>query len=304
MIHDVETRVEVIEAGPWTFDNRSLIVKPWTINANLEREDMKVEYERIPVSCKGCGVFGNTDARCPKKPEVLQQWVIKKPDTDSGIGREEEGINITGTRGSPQRVHGDTTKGKTSVVCVADKRTAEPALEFIDEGEVNCPKALDKGHKNKKKSPNGGGSRANNSKEFRTILQESWLEGCEGTKMYQLYMRSKRLKPKLKALNTKHYSNISTRVMQAKSELHEVQRTIQLGNVTDAIRDKELECKMVYATLCKDDEAFYKQKSRVKWLDVGDKNTAYFFKKVTGYKVRNKVMSINALEGVWREECS
>ncbi|KAM7462181.1 hypothetical protein LguiA_030315 [Lonicera macranthoides] len=37
---DVETRVEVIEAGPWTFDNRPLIVKPWTDDANLEREDM------------------------------------------------------------------------------------------------------------------------------------------------------------------------------------------------------------------------------------------------------------------------
>ncbi|KAM7462213.1 hypothetical protein LguiA_030334 [Lonicera macranthoides] len=54
---------------------------------------------------------------------------------------------------------------------------------------------------------------------------------------------------------------------------------------------------MVYASLCKDEEAFYKQKSRVKWLDVGEKNTAYFFKKVTGHKVRNKVMSINTLEG-------
>ncbi|KAM7462232.1 hypothetical protein LguiA_030353 [Lonicera macranthoides] len=179
---DVETRVE--EAGPWTFDNRPLIVKPWTDDANLERGDMvevpvwvrfpnlklhmwsttmlskmasiigkplfmdrmtaererlayardengnkywqKVEYEWIPVSCKGCGVFGHTDARCPKKPKVLQQWVIKKQDTDSGTGGEEEGINITGTRGSPQHVHGDTTKGNTSVVSVADKRTAEP----------------------------------------------------------------------------------------------------------------------------------------------------------------------------------
>ncbi|KAM7462180.1 hypothetical protein LguiA_030314 [Lonicera macranthoides] len=39
------------------------------------------------------------------------------------------------------------------------------ALEYIDEGEVLCPKAPDKGHKKKKKgSPNGGGGRAKNSK--------------------------------------------------------------------------------------------------------------------------------------------
>lgn len=33
-------RVEVLKAGPWSFDNHPLIVKPWSMDANLVREDM------------------------------------------------------------------------------------------------------------------------------------------------------------------------------------------------------------------------------------------------------------------------
>lgn len=39
----MESKVDVIEAGPWIFDNRTLIVKPWTDDAIMEREDM-VEF--------------------------------------------------------------------------------------------------------------------------------------------------------------------------------------------------------------------------------------------------------------------
>ncbi|KAM7472037.1 hypothetical protein LguiA_010220 [Lonicera macranthoides] len=32
---DLKTRLEVLEAGPWTFDNKPLIVKPWSIDVEL-----------------------------------------------------------------------------------------------------------------------------------------------------------------------------------------------------------------------------------------------------------------------------
>lgn len=38
----MESKVDVIEAGPWIFDNRTLI-EPWTDDAIMEREDM-VEF--------------------------------------------------------------------------------------------------------------------------------------------------------------------------------------------------------------------------------------------------------------------
>ncbi|KAM7507986.1 hypothetical protein LguiA_018439 [Lonicera macranthoides] len=37
---DVKTRIEILEAGPWSFDNRPLIVKLWSPQVNLEKEDI------------------------------------------------------------------------------------------------------------------------------------------------------------------------------------------------------------------------------------------------------------------------
>lgn len=37
---DAETTYEVLEAGPWTFDNKPLIVKLWSPDVTLERENM------------------------------------------------------------------------------------------------------------------------------------------------------------------------------------------------------------------------------------------------------------------------
>lgn len=52
-----------------------------------------------------------------------------------------------------------------------------------------------------------------------------------------------------------------------------------------------------YSDLCRAGEAYFKQKSRVRWLKKVDRNTTYFLKKVNGHKARNKIMSITDLEG-------
>lgn len=37
---DKESMVGAMEGGPWTFDNKPMILKSWSIDANLEKEDM------------------------------------------------------------------------------------------------------------------------------------------------------------------------------------------------------------------------------------------------------------------------
>ncbi|KAM7469198.1 hypothetical protein LguiA_007381 [Lonicera macranthoides] len=41
--------------------------------------EQKIEYEWVPMSCKFCGVFGHTEARCNKKQHQVfrQKWVAK-----------------------------------------------------------------------------------------------------------------------------------------------------------------------------------------------------------------------------------
>ena len=45
---DIEASVHVMDAGPWYFDSRPLIVKPWSTEMSLEREGL----ENIPIWVK------------------------------------------------------------------------------------------------------------------------------------------------------------------------------------------------------------------------------------------------------------
>lgn len=92
--------------------------------------------------------------------------------------------------------------------------------------------------------------------------------------MFRLYSKLKRLKSALKSFNTKKFSKISEMVHLVKEELTNIQVTLQNQGVIDELRRKEVDCKMRYITLCKQDEAFYMQKSRVLWLSKGDRNPA------------------------------
>ncbi|KAK2995415.1 hypothetical protein RJ640_029047 [Escallonia rubra] len=49
---------------------------------------------------------------------------------------------------------------------------------------------------------------------------------------------------------------------------------------------------LLYADLCAAEEAFFKEKSIVQWLKLGDSNTSYLNNKVNHHRARNKIMSI------------
>lgn len=53
-----------------------------------------------------------------------------------------------------------------------------------------------------------------------------------------------------------------------------------------------------FVDLSNAEEAFKKQKSRVQWLGLGDKNTQFFHHKMKSHCMRNKILSLNTLAGV------
>lgn len=62
--------------------------------------------------------------------------------------------------------------------------------------------------------------------------------------------------------------------------------------------DKEQEMYLQFVDLSNAEEAFKKQKSRVQWLGLGDKNTQFFHHKLKSHCMRNKILSLNTLAGV------
>lgn len=131
------------------------------------------------------------------------------------------------------------------------------------------------------------------NKQFRDVLIASWDSPLDASPRFRLHLKFKRLKLALKALNHHHYSDISGRVANLRLEFGQLQAQCQTDPGNLLLIDKEQEMYLQFVDLSNAEEAFKKQKSRVQWLGLGDKNTQFFHHKLKSHCMRNKILSLN-----------
>lgn len=88
----------------------------------------------------------------------------------------------------------------------------------------------------------------------------------------------KQLKIDLKKWNNETFGNIHTRVASAKDSLLKVQLEIDSLGYNDIRTAAEAQAQVDMFDALKYEESYWKEKSRVKWLAEGDKNTSFFHK--------------------------
>jgi hypothetical protein len=124
---------------------------------------------------------------------------------------------------------------------------------------------------------------------FLNWVEEGWILYVEKVPMFRLYARLKAVERILKDKASVCYRGIHQKVAQAKERLVQAQREIlTYGGQVDCVK-KEKECLHEFLSISKVEEAYYKQKSRVKWLNLGDQNSSYFFKIVKIRASRNLI---------------
>ncbi|XVF77677.1 hypothetical protein PTKIN_Ptkin14bG0066400 [Pterospermum kingtungense] len=112
--------------------------------------------------------------------------------------------------------------------------------------------------------------------DFKEVVKASWEQPAHGNPMHVLFVKLKRLKPQLKSFNKMHFSDISRRVKGKKMQLEEVQERILEFLPCDEDLEKEKKLFSELMALRRDEESFFKQESRIQWLQEGDLNTTFF----------------------------
>jgi len=133
--------------------------------------------------------------------------------------------------------------------------------------------------------------------DFLSIVQDSWSLPVNGNPMFQLTTKLQRLKIPLCQLHRQHTSSITSRVALAKAAWISAQFTLDENPTLPDARAAERHLASKYMQLCKDEESFFKQKSRVQWLHLGDQNTNFFHKSLLHRQVRNRIHSLQDEEG-------
>ncbi|GKC53876.1 RNA-directed DNA polymerase, eukaryota, reverse transcriptase zinc-binding domain protein, partial [Tanacetum coccineum] len=132
--------------------------------------------------------------------------------------------------------------------------------------------------------------------DFIPVVRNVWSNKVNGFSMFSLVSKLKMLKKPLRKLNFEQ-GNLFDNVKRLKTELAAVQSSMTADPHNNSLREEELRVLKAYRAALKEEELFLRQKAKVEWLEVGDRNSKYFHNVVKGRRNRNRISYIEDLNG-------
>lgn len=127
--------------------------------------------------------------------------------------------------------------------------------------------------------------------EFLPIVQRVWQQRVEGSTMFQISQKLKRLKGELKIFNKETFIPSLKESLELENELREVQRMDNEDQNGLEELESKLYKKKVHKTKLIEEDA-ERQKSRMLWLEKGVLNTYFFHRKA---KTKRGINTIDKL---------
>ncbi|OMO60226.1 reverse transcriptase [Corchorus capsularis] len=127
--------------------------------------------------------------------------------------------------------------------------------------------------------------------DFLPLVNRVWQEPVFGNPMSRLFNKLKNLKPHLTNFNREHFGNLPQKVVEKKAEIVVLQRNLLTSPDTNLVQRHKAAVNDFHE-LQKAVESYYRQKSRILWLQEGDLNTGFFHKTM---KIRHNRNTIKLL---------
>ncbi|XP_056690351.1 uncharacterized protein [Spinacia oleracea] len=140
-----------------------------------------------------------------------------------------------------------------------------------------------------------------NAPDFNTIVQEQWNIQIQGSKMFTVVTKLKKVKAALKELNRAGFSDVHAADLKAHHEMIAAQTAMHLNPADQGLADAELQAVQEYRTKHKAYLEFLRQKAKLEWLEAGDENTALFHQSIRSRNTHNQIYSIHDMNGVWTD---
>ncbi|CAL1400647.1 unnamed protein product [Linum trigynum] len=129
--------------------------------------------------------------------------------------------------------------------------------------------------------------------EVKAMVSYIWQEDIQGTPMFRLWERLKKLRHLLYDWSRAGTTNFLRNIRTLQSEIERLKLMHPID--WDAVRCLEAELTRQWDA----EEVYWQQKSRVHWLKKGDKNTSYFHTVTRTRRKRNFVAGLRDENGEW-----
>ena len=134
-------------------------------------------------------------------------------------------------------------------------------------------------------------------KEFKNVVFSSWNQPLQGFGMFKLATKLKRLKGVLRVWNKEKFGNVISNLQEAEKQVKRLEEIFDSsGSNSDLIRLNE--AKAIHLRSMAEEETFWQQKARMKWLQESDQNTKLFYNSVVVKHVHLSITCIKNDNGI------
>ncbi|KAF7152387.1 hypothetical protein RHSIM_Rhsim01G0140300 [Rhododendron simsii] len=135
----------------------------------------------------------------------------------------------------------------------------------------------------------------------KPIIEEAWAMDYEGTKMVKVCKKQRGCKEKMKVWHRQTFGDIRLQIATLKDQLVEIQEKLELGlNSNYLATEKTIKCKL--EDLWQKDAMFWHQRSKIKWLQMGDKNSHFFHLSTIQRRQINQIVKLKDDASLWKME--
>ncbi|OMO91306.1 reverse transcriptase [Corchorus capsularis] len=124
--------------------------------------------------------------------------------------------------------------------------------------------------------------------DFKLMVKTVWSNSQNSN----LWEKLKSLKPALKAWASTKFGNLAASISSLEVEIQQMEELLAVNGENESLRNKLYHCKGELWKLMRAEERSLHQKSRVNWLNNGDKNSRFFHQKVAMRNASNNITSI------------
>lgn len=135
--------------------------------------------------------------------------------------------------------------------------------------------------------------------DFENLVRSTWtnFKVTEGSKMARFQQKLRNLKQAIKQWNQRIFGNIFEDQNRLNAEMKQVQQSIISGGRTEDLSMKEQEIESKILVRAKQEEILWRQKSRIRWLKSGEKNTKFFHKSTVQRRMINQITHVHNEQG-------
>ncbi|KAM1376755.1 hypothetical protein PS1_038740 [Malus domestica] len=259
----------------------------------MKSEDFFVELklwdEKMNCNWRLFGVYASTDEK-----KRREQW----QELSKRIGQERDRCLLIGDFND--NLCNDEKEGGNyrPAVSLRDFRNFMAREELMDLGYEGYPFTW---RNNRESMPiqqrldRGMATMGCKSEECRTLVGEEWRDKIKGSHAFRFCDKLKHLRRRLKVWYKGRGRNSAKMILQLKEEI----RVAYISNefASKEVKQKEKE----FIAAHRQDETYWKVKSRNQWLREGDKNTKFFHAQTLKRRRFNTIRGIEDGRGIWQQ---